>query len=52
MISEILKKTAKIKDDKELVKCFNLYLKGEKPENSIKDFWDSRKNNNTTIKRK
>jgi len=52
MINEILKETVKIKDDKELAKGFNLYLKGEKLETSIKDFWNSRENNNTAIKDK
>ena len=52
MINEILKETVKIKDDKELAKGFNLYLKGEKLEISIKDFWNSRENNNTAIKDK
>ena len=52
MINEILKETVKIKDDKELAKGFNLYLKGEKLETSIKDFWNGRENNNTAIKDK
>jgi len=52
MINEILKETAKIKDDKELAKGFNIYLKGEKIETSIKDFWNGRENNNTVIKEK
>jgi len=52
MINEILKETAKIKDDKELGKGLNTFLKGEKLEISIKDFWDNRESNNAAIKGK
>jgi len=52
MINEILKETAKIKDDKELAKGLNTYLKGEKLETSIKDFWNNRESNNSAIKGK
>jgi hypothetical protein len=52
MINEILKETGKIKDDKELAKGFNIYLKGEKLETSIKEFWNGRENNNAAIKEK
>jgi hypothetical protein len=38
MINEILKETGKIRDDKDLAKTLNVYLKGEKLETSIKDF--------------
>jgi len=52
MIDRILKETAKIKDDKELTKELTLYLKGEKLETSIKDFWDGRENNKSVINEK
>jgi len=52
MINEILKETAKIKDDKELAKDFNTYLKGEKLETSVKDFWNGRENNQSAVKDK
>jgi|GEM_PF-3979489 len=52
MINEILKETgsAKVKDDKELAKSLNAYLKGEKLEECIKDFWNDRENNKTAVK--
>jgi len=52
MINEILKETGKIKDDKELAKTLNVYLKGEKLETSIKDFWNNREDNQKNIKEK
>jgi len=52
MINEILKETGKIKDDKELAKTLIVYLKGEKLETSIKDFWNGRETNQTVIKNK
>jgi len=52
MINDILKETVKIKDDKELAKTLNVYLKGEKLETSIKDFWNGRENNQAAVKEK
>ena len=52
MINEILKETGKIKDDKELAKGFNIYLKGEKLETSIKEFWNGRETNQSAVKDK
>jgi len=52
MINEILKETGKIRDDKELAKELNLFLKGEKMETSIKDFWNGRETNQTIMKNK
>jgi len=52
MINEILKETTRIKDDKEMFKELNLYLKYEKLETCIKDFWNGRENNQNVIKEK
>jgi len=52
MINEILKETGKIKDEKELARSFNTYLKGEKLETSLKEFWDNRESNSAAIKGK
>jgi len=52
MINEMLKEigAAKAKDEKEFTKELSLYLKGEKLESSIKDFWGGRENNQAVIK--
>jgi len=54
MINEILKEigTAKTNDDKEFAKELKIYLKGEKLDASIKDFWNGRENNQSAIKDK
>jgi len=50
MINEILKETTRTKNDKEMGKELNLYLKGEKLETYIKDFWNGREINQTAVK--
>jgi len=52
MINEILKETGKIKEDKELAKDLNTYLKGEKLETSIKEIWNNRESNKSAINSK
>jgi len=54
MINEILKDigAAKAKDEKEFAKELSLYLKSEKLETCIKDFWDGRENNQCVVKEK
>jgi hypothetical protein len=52
MIYEILKETIKIKDEKELTKTLNVYLKSEKLKTSINDFWNGRETNQSTVKDK
>lgn len=54
MINEILKEigAAKTKDEKEFTRELSLYLKGEKLESSIKDFWSGRESNQGVIKGK
>ena len=54
MINEIIKEVgaAKAKDEKEFAKELSLYLKSEKLEAGIKDFWNGRENNQSAVKEK
>jgi len=54
MINELLKEigTVKAKDEKEFSKSLNAYLKGDKLEACIKDFWKNREDNKTAVREK